>query len=187
MKSARWHAEVRMRISGRRPGRAVPLAVLALAVDLVVAGQAPVPSRPVVLVATLENDIINPITARFLIRAIEYAEHRQAACLVIQLDTPGGLVDSTRDITKRILDSAIPVVVYVAPSGSRAASAGLFITLAAHVAAMAPGTNIGAAHPVRVGALPFSPAAFSRATDRRRGPARELDHTILASRGQGAQ
>jgi membrane-bound serine protease (ClpP class) len=146
-----------MRITGRRPWRAVSLAALALAAALTVAAQAPVASRPLVLVATLENDIVNPITARFLIRAIAHAEQRRAACLVILLDTPGGLLDSTRDITKRIIDSAIPVVVYVAPSGSRAASAGLFITLAGHVAAMAPGTNIGAAHPVHVGASPFSP------------------------------
>ena len=131
--------------------------VLALAGGVEVAAQRATASRPLVLVATLDNDIINPITARFLIRAIERAEQRQAAGLVILLDTPGGLVDSTRDITKKILDSTVPVVVYVAPSGSRAASAGLFITLAAHVAAMAPGTNIGAAHPVQVGGWPFSP------------------------------
>ena len=112
---------------------------------------------PLVLVAALENDTINPITARFVVRAIEQAEAREAACLVLLLDTPGGLVDSTRTITKKILDSAVPVVVYVAPAGSRAASAGLFITLAAHVAAMAPGTNIGAAHPVQVGGFPGSP------------------------------
>lgn len=112
---------------------------------------------PLVLVAALENDTINPITARFVVRAIEQAEEREAACLVLLLDTPGGLVDSTRAITKKILDSAVPVVVYVAPAGSRAASAGLFITLAAHVAAMAPGTNIGAAHPVQVGGFPGSP------------------------------
>jgi membrane-bound serine protease (ClpP class) len=130
---------------------------LALAGSLEVAAQGATASRRLVLVATLDNDIINPITARFLVRTIERAEQRQAECVIIVLDTPGGLADSTRDVTKKILDSAVPVVVYVAPSGSRAASAGLFITLAAHVAAMAPGTNIGAAHPVQVGGWPLSP------------------------------
>jgi membrane-bound serine protease (ClpP class) len=130
---------------------------LALAGGFDIPAQGATVSRRLVLVATLDNDIINPITARFLVRTIERAEQRQAECVIIVLDTPGGLADSTRDVTKKILDSAVPVVVYVAPSGSRAASAGLFITLAAHVAAMAPGTNIGAAHPVQVGGWPLSP------------------------------
>lgn len=94
------------------------------------------------------NGAISPVTAKFITEAIEKAEAEQAACLVIELDTPGGLDDSMRAIIKRMLASKAPVVVYVAPSGSRAASAGAFITIAAHVAAMAPGTAIGAAHPV---------------------------------------
>jgi membrane-bound serine protease (ClpP class) len=144
-----------MRRTGRHRERVVPVAAwsLALMIAIGVAAQAASASRPLVLVAPLD-DIINPITAGFLIRAIGHAEQRQAACLVVLLDTPGGLVDATRDITKRMLDSAVPVVVYVSPPGSRAASAGLFITLAAHIAAMAPGTNIGAAHPVQVGGWP---------------------------------
>ncbi|MGE0042775.1 MAG: nodulation protein NfeD [Vicinamibacterales bacterium] len=113
---------------------------------------------PVVLTAALPNDSINPVTARFLVRAIDEAEARSAACVVILLDTPGGLVESTRAITRRILDSRVPVVVYVSPAGGRAASAGLFITVAAHVAAMAPGTNIGAAHPVQAGGSPLGPS-----------------------------
>jgi membrane-bound serine protease (ClpP class) len=72
----------------------------------------------------------------------------EAECLIIKLNTPGGLLKSTRVIVTAILDSPVPVVVYVYPGGSQAASAGVFVTLAAHVAAMAPGTNIGAAHPV---------------------------------------
>lgn len=115
------------------------------------------PSRPLVLQIRLENEAISPITARFIERAIQQAERERATCLVIVLDTPGGLVDSTRSVVKSILRSEAPVVVYVAPSGARAASAGVFITLAGHVAAMAPGTNIGAAHPVQIGGLPGSP------------------------------
>src|SRR5262249_45855976 len=75
----------------------------------------------------------------------------RAACIVFRLNTPGGLLKSTRIIVSDFLSSAIPVVVYVAPSGAQAASAGVFVTLAAHLAVMAPGTNIGAAHPVTLG------------------------------------
>jgi len=113
--------------------------------------------RPTVLQVCLSNEAISPVTARYIQRAIEQAEQERADCLIIILDTPGGLVDSTRDIVKATLRSKVPVVVYVAPPGARAASAGVFITLAAHVAAMAPGTNIGAAHPVQIGGLPGSP------------------------------
>lgn len=102
-------------------------------------------------VAELDNQIINPVTQQYVVDAIERAESDGAVCLVIQLDTPGGLLESTRAIVKRIMNAKVPVVVYVAPSGSRAGSAGVFITLAAHIAAMAPSTNIGAAHPVSVG------------------------------------
>jgi len=94
---------------------------------------------------------INPGVALFVERALREAEKADATCLVIQLDTPGGLVDAMRSIVKVMLDSRTPVVVYVAPGGARAASAGVMITIAAHVAAMAPGTNIGAAHPVALG------------------------------------
>ncbi|MBX3277147.1 MAG: nodulation protein NfeD [Acidobacteria bacterium] len=109
------------------------------------------PASPVVLRIQLANEAITPVTARFIIQAIKRAEQEQAAALVLMLDTPGGLVDSTRQIVGAILQSRVPVVVYVAPSGARAASAGVFITMAGHVAAMAPGTTIGAAHPVQVG------------------------------------
>lgn len=94
---------------------------------------------------------IGPATAHFITRAVDEAHDRKAECLIIQLDTPGGLLDSTKVIVQELLASPVPVVVYVAPSGANAASAGCFITLAADVAAMAPGTNIGAAHPVSVG------------------------------------
>jgi membrane-bound serine protease (ClpP class) len=96
-------------------------------------------------------DAIGAGTSDFLVGAIEEAEQRRADCLVVELDTPGGLDTAMRDIVKRILSADVPVVVYVAPSGARAASAGLWILLAGHVAAMAPGTTTGAAHPVSVG------------------------------------
>ncbi|MBN1253905.1 MAG: nodulation protein NfeD [Deltaproteobacteria bacterium] len=99
----------------------------------------------------VEDASINPATAGYIVKGIDKAEQEGASCLVIQLDTPGGLMDSMRSIVKRILSAKIPIIVYVAPSGSRAGSAGVFITLAGHIAAMAPGTNIGAAHPVNMG------------------------------------
>ncbi len=97
------------------------------------------------------SGIIGPSSARFMVEAIERAEERRAECVIIEMDTPGGLDESMRAIVKKIMASKVPVVVFVAPSGSRAASAGVFITMSAHVAAMAPGTNIGAAHPVSIG------------------------------------
>ncbi len=97
------------------------------------------------------SDSINPGTAEFIEKAVKTSEEDGSACLVIQLDTPGGLVTSMKKIVKTILNSKVPIVVYVSPSGAQAASAGTMITLAAHIAAMAPGTNIGAAHPVGPG------------------------------------
>jgi membrane-bound serine protease (ClpP class) len=104
---------------------------------------------PVVL-ATYEG-VINPVAAEYLHDALAFAESQRAQALIIQLDTPGGLDTSMRLIIKDITSAPLPVVVYVAPSGGRAASAGVFITLAAHIAVMSPGTNIGAAHPVSMG------------------------------------
>ncbi|MBI3321104.1 MAG: nodulation protein NfeD [Candidatus Omnitrophica bacterium] len=102
-------------------------------------------------VIELDNRIISPVTQQYIADAIDRSESDGARCLIIVLDTPGGLLESTRAIVKRIMNAKVPIAVYVAPSGSRAGSAGVFITLAAHVAAMAPSTNIGAAHPVAVG------------------------------------
>jgi membrane-bound serine protease (ClpP class) len=92
--------------------------------------------------------VINPITARYVDRLVAEGEERKVAAVVLVIDTPGGLIDSTYKITGRMLNAGVPVITYVAPSGAHAASAGTFITLAGHVAAMAPSTNIGAAHPV---------------------------------------
>jgi len=97
------------------------------------------------------NGIINPVTSQYVVSGIEDAEAEEAECLILQLDTPGGLDTSMRDIIKKMLNSTIPIIVYISPSGGRAASAGVFITLASNIAAMAPGTNIGAAHPVVMG------------------------------------
>ena len=94
------------------------------------------------------HSAINPVTSTYIIESVERAEENGAECLIIELDTPGGLMEATWDIDKRLLASEVPVIVYVSPSGGRAASAGVFISYAAHLVAMAPSTNIGAAHPV---------------------------------------
>jgi len=96
-------------------------------------------------------DPIGPGVADFIISGIKKASDADAACIIIELDTPGGLAESMRSIVKAIFASKVPVVVYVSPSGARAASAGVMITMAADIAAMSPGTNIGAAHPVAAG------------------------------------
>src|SRR5256714_8293416 len=97
---------------------------------------------------------IGPATATYISRSIEAAQSQSAQCLMIQLNTPGGLLDSTQKIVQSFLASPVPVIVYVAPTGSTATSAGCFITIAASVAAMAPATTIGAAHQVTIGGNP---------------------------------
>jgi membrane-bound serine protease (ClpP class) len=94
------------------------------------------------------DDTIQPITAEYIDRAINHANQIHASALLIEMSTPGGLETSMRDIVSKILESPVPVIIYVAPSGSRAASAGFFILESADIAAMAPGTNTGSAHPV---------------------------------------
>jgi membrane-bound serine protease (ClpP class) len=103
---------------------------------------------PVVVVANVEA-IIHPVSAEFMVETLDRAERSGAVLVVFLMETPGGLVDSTRTIVTRMLASKVPVAVFVAPSGARAASAGFLLTIAADVAAMAPGTHIGAAHPVQ--------------------------------------
>jgi membrane-bound serine protease (ClpP class) len=125
------------------------VALVVLAANASSVGVPPTGTGPV-LVATIDG-VINPMTAYYLDRVLEQAQQRDAQCVVVELNTPGGLDRAMRQMVQSILGSAVPVVVYVAPPGARAASAGLFITMAAHVAAMAPGTNIGAAHPVALG------------------------------------
>jgi len=106
---------------------------------------------PQIYLIQLDDDTINPVTAEYISKGIERAEDEKAEALIIKLDTPGGLLNSTRSIVKDILSSRVPVIVYISPEGSRAGSAGVFITYSSHVAAMAPSTNIGAAHPVQMG------------------------------------
>jgi len=125
------------------------------------------------------NDTIQPITDEFIGRALTEAKNSHADALLIEINTPGGLVDSTREIIEKIVDSSVPVIVYVTPSGSRAASAGFFILESADIAAMAPGTNTGAAHPVTLGGdkmddimkqkIENDLAAFMRSVASRRG------------------
>jgi membrane-bound serine protease (ClpP class) len=125
------------------------------------------------------NDTIQPVTDEFIGRALTEAKAKNAQALLIEINTPGGLVDSTREIIEKIVDSPVPVIVYVTPSGSRAASAGFFILESADVAAMAPGTNTGAAHPVTLGGAKMDEimkqkvendlAAFMRSVASRRG------------------
>lgn len=126
--------------------------------------------------------VINPLTARYLTRTLADAEQAGAALLVMRLDTPGGLDTAMRDMTQAILAARVPVVVYVAPTGARAASAGMFLALASHVAAMAPGTNIGAAHPVSLGGELDETMAEKVAQD-----AAATARTLAAQRGRNAE
>src|SRR5512141_2674534 len=105
------------------------------------------PSAPIVYTAEIDG-IIHPVAAEYVRGAIEQADAAKAALIVFTLRTPGGLVDATRDINNAIIHAKTPVAVFVGPSGNRAASAGVLITMAADIAAMAPATHIGAAHPV---------------------------------------
>src|SRR3984893_3606440 len=106
---------------------------------------------PAQVLKVVVNDTIQPITEEYIARALDEAQRKNDQAVLIEINTPGGLVDSTRKIIEKITASPIPVIIYVTPSGSRAASAGFFILEAADVAALGPGTNTGAAHPVVLG------------------------------------
>ena len=112
-----------------------------------------IPAAHADIVKLTIHDTIHPITTEYIGRGIQYATKIHADAILITLQTPGGLADATRDIIEEIIASPVPVIIYVAPSGARAASAGFFILEAADIAAMAPGTNTGAAHPVMIGGL----------------------------------
>ncbi|MFQ5916904.1 MAG: nodulation protein NfeD [Candidatus Binatia bacterium] len=147
------------------------------------------PTSPHVSLIVVDGGI-NPAVDDFIRENIRQAHASGARALIIQLDTPGGLLSSTRSIVKEILGSPVPVIVYVAPSGAGAGSAGVFITLASHIAAMAPGTNIGAAHPVAGGGQEVKgvmgekienfTASFSETIAQRRG--RNTEFAIQAVR-----
>ena len=148
---------------GRSPSRSpvgllVPLAAL-LAFVLGAAPFAPRAARAGEVLLVEIDGSINPASADYLIGAIRQAEERGAAAVLIELDTPGGLVSSTQDIIQAMLNARVPTIVYVSPRGATATSAGTFITLAASVAAMMPGTSIGAAHPVGLFGGDSPPAA----------------------------
>jgi membrane-bound serine protease (ClpP class) len=142
-----------------------------------------VPGHAAQPVALIDLDgAITPITDRLLTTAVERAQAEQAQALVVQLNTPGGLERSMRTMAQTILNAGIPVIVYVAPTGARAASAGVFITMAAHVAAMAPATNIGAAHPVTVGGEMGKEMAKKAAND-----AAAFARSLAAERGRNVE
>jgi membrane-bound serine protease (ClpP class) len=160
---------------GRR--RQNPIVVLLVIVSLVLgAGTAlAAPARPAggVLLVDL-NGAIGVAAARQISRAIDQARQERAAVVVLRLDTPGGLVTSTREIIREMVASPVPIIVYVAPSGARAASAGTFIVYAAHIAAMAPGTNLGAATPIEIGGLPGVPRPDDAQKDKSGGQSTAL-------------
>jgi len=122
-------------------------------------------SRPQVDLVQIAGGTINPVSADFIINAINEAEENHSQCLIIELDTPGGLIAATQDIVKRMMSSNVPLVVFVYPSGAGAVSAGVSITIAAHFAVMAPGTNIGAAHPVGFGKTDSADVSVQKATN----------------------
>ncbi|MCR4375117.1 MAG: nodulation protein NfeD [Acidobacteria bacterium] len=117
---------------------------------LMAAAQPAPPAPPIVFIAQVDA-VIHPVSAEYMIQTMDAADAAGASLVVFMLQTPGGLVDSTRDIVTRMLSAKTPVAVFVGPAGSRAASAGFILTIAADIAAMAPGTHIGAAHPVAGG------------------------------------
>jgi membrane-bound serine protease (ClpP class) len=144
-------------------------------------GTTPVAAAPAVSVLEIEG-VISPVTLRLVGAAIDRAQAEGSEALIIQLDTPGGLERSMRAIAQRLLKAEVPVVVYVAPTGARAASAGVFITMAAHVAAMAPATNIGAAHPVALGG-----GADKESLKKIENDAAAFIRTVALERGRNAE
>ena len=138
------------------------------------------PSEPVIL---LEVDgVINTFTVRYLDRGLQNAEAIGAQLVIIQIDTPGGLDTSMREIIQLLLNANVPVAVFVSPEGARATSAGMFILLAADIAAMAPSTHVGAAHPVALGEQPGEIVQNKLAED-----AAALVRSIAETRGRNAQ
>ncbi|OGQ79976.1 MAG: hypothetical protein A3F90_19590 [Deltaproteobacteria bacterium RIFCSPLOWO2_12_FULL_60_19] len=175
--------------SSRRPLLRAGLALLFIALGLSALAQSKGAPGPRVDLIVIDGGI-NPAVDDFIRESIARARNAGSKALIIQLDTPGGLLTSTRSIVKDILGAPVPVIVYVAPSGAGAGSAGVFITMAGHIAAMAPGTNIGAAHPVAGGGQEVKgvmgekienfTASFSEAIAQKRG--RNTEWAIQAVR-----
>jgi membrane-bound serine protease (ClpP class) len=131
------------------------------------------------------DDTIQPITQEYISRAIDEAQRRNDQAILIEINTPGGLVDSTRRIIDKITSSQVPVIVYVAPGGSRAGSAGIFILEAADIATMAPGTNAGAAHPVLIG--PLAPKIDEEMKRKIENDVAALMRSVASKRGRNVE
>ena len=159
--------------------RFLPLLVLLAMLPSVVYAQA---AGPTIDVLHAEGTI-NPVLVDYIERGIEQAEEEDATALIIQLDTPGGLLYSTEDIVVMIMNADVPIIVYVSPKGAWAASAGVFITLSAHIAAMTPGTTIGAAHPVSIGDEEISEEEMQKITEF----SAKWMQTIAEDRGRNAE
>lgn len=171
------------RVRSIRVRRAFALAVFLAALSpLFLHGRQPQPSRPLVYSAVVDA-LIQPVSAEFMVDTMERAARERAELVVFTLRTPGGLLDSTRVIVSRMLASKVPVAVFVGPAGSRAASAGFLVTIAADVAAMAPGTHIGAAHPVEGGGEKLDPTMAKKLASDVAADAR----TWATRRGRNAQ
>jgi len=163
------------------------LRLTGLTAALVLTGAGLLSAAPKVIAVNLD-DIIHPITVEILTHALDQADKQEASAILLRLNTPGGLLDSTRQINEKIVSSRIPVIAYVTPSGGRAASAGFLILQAADVAAMAPGTNTGAASPVVMGGemdevmrrkVENDSSAWLRSTVQKRGRNAELAETTI--------
>src|SRR5687767_4353499 len=150
------------RLGRRLGGVLVACAVAALRAQP--AAVEPQADTPLVYSAELES-IIHPVSAEFMIETMNRADRDKAAVIVFTLRTPGGLLESTRDIVSRMLAASTPVVIFVGPSGARAASAGFILAIAADVAAMAPGTHVGAAHPVSGNGAPVDEVMSKKAAE----------------------
>lgn len=133
------------------------------------------------------DGVINPVVTDFIHEQILNANEKNIDCLIIELNTPGGLLKSTRLIVSDFLNSKVPVIVYVYPGGSQAASAGVFITLAAHIAAMSPGTNIGAAHPVMIGEGGNTKDSVNIGMEKATNDAAAFIRTIAEKRGRSIE
>jgi membrane-bound serine protease (ClpP class) len=157
------------------------LTVLLLAVSFAAGAQAQ--TSGAVYVITIKGTI-NPVLVDYVHRGINLAEDNNAQALIIQMDTPGGLDTAMRDIVQLIVNARVPVVVYVSPSGARAASAGVFITMAAHIAAMAPNTAIGAAHPVSIGGTDTQTTPTSAEDEKVLNDAAAYIRTLAENRGR---